>query len=278
MPGGGFSPSEDFNEAKPAGTDYGYLIDDWVISNTKHLCNAYAAEHYEMSNDPDASETDFGRHDYITLKQQSAKPTISGLTTRTALYTKSDGVYIEKADGTEIQILDFTTERSGVDNDVPSGEIILFEKDTAVTGYTLQTDKDDMAVYITKGSVAGGESGGTDKTGGTWPISGLTADSHTHTGPLHNHSAGSLVAELAIYSTQMLYDQKTASAYTGNYKLTFTGTASVDSNPGLTIGIDVQGPTDDDGDDATSTASANGITSAGTWRPPGRNFTRQQRN
>lgn len=275
MPGGGFSPSDDFDETRPAGSDYGYDIDRWCISNLQHTCNAYAAEHYEMSNDPDASEDDFGRHDFITLKQQSTKPNLTGSTNRTGLYTKSDGVYIEEAGGTEIKILDFTSNRSGVDNDVPSGEIILFEKDTAVTGYTLQTDKDDMLVYITKGSAAGGETGGTDYTGGTWTVGGLTADSHTHTGPSHNHQWYSHQADAT-------HDRSYDSGGSANAVSGFIGSSAylgielISKSDGSVLGEDCY--TSNAGTGNTGTASANGVSSAGTWRPSGRNFTRQQRN
>jgi hypothetical protein len=270
MPGGGFSPSDDFDETRPAGTDYGYDIDRWTTSNLQHTCNAYAIEHYEMSNDPDASEDDFGRHDFITLKQQSTKPNLTGSTNRTGFFTKSDGVYIEEADGTEIKILDFTSNRSGVDNDVPSGEIILFEKDTAVTGYTLQTDKDDMAVYITKGSGAGGESGGSDKTGGTWTISGLTADSHTHTSATHKH-----LLPFGYLSADNTFRIRTVP----------DGGSSAASK--LTRGVGLSSElikvpdwyySNEATPGSTGTASTNGITSGGGWRLPGRNFTRQQRN
>jgi len=46
---------------------------------------------------------------------------------------------------------------------VPKNEIILFEKDTVVLGYTLLSDVDDEVIYITKGSAAGGTAGGTDE-------------------------------------------------------------------------------------------------------------------
>ena len=43
---------------------------------------------------------------------------------------------------------------------VPSTETVLFYKDTAVTGYTLENTLDDKLVFVSKGSVAGGETGG----------------------------------------------------------------------------------------------------------------------
>lgn len=281
MPGGGFSPSDDFDETRPAGTDYGYDIDRWCTSNLQHTCNAYAAEHYEMSNDPDASEDDFGRHDFITLKQQSSKLNLTGSTNRTGFYTKATGVYLEKADGTEIQILDFTTERSGVDNDVPSGEIILFEKDTAVTGYTLQTDKDDMAVYITKGSGAGGESGGTDKTGGTWtqPDHTHTGPSHTHTGPSHRHQwfdyqATATVNNRSYNSSGTLIDLTNSSTTGSGLTLQCTSRTADDH-------LSQDFYTSNSGTGATGasgTGATGGSATVNTWRPSGRNFTRQARN
>jgi len=177
MPGTGYIPEYDFNPERPAGaTDTVSLIDNWVNSNNQHQDNAYAVEHYAPSNDSDASEDDFGRHDYISLKQQSSKPSLTGSTNRTAFYTKSGGVYVEKADGTEIQILNFTTGRSGVDADIPSGEYILFYKDTAVTGYSLVTSINDYVVYVGSGTAAGGLPGFAARSGSTW-----TQPNHTHT-------------------------------------------------------------------------------------------------
>jgi len=80
--------------------------------------------------------------------------------------------------------------------DIPSGSIILFEADTAVTGYTLLTDVDDELVYITKGSAAGGEMGGIDRTDSSWtqPVHAhiITPDGSVHTHVIaddgsHNH-------------------------------------------------------------------------------------------
>lgn len=74
---------------------------------------------------------------------------------------------------------------------VPSGTLMLFYQDTAPTGWTINNTLDDKLVYITKGSGAGGEIGGTYHTIGSWGISGFggAADSHTLT-----------IAELAAHT------------------------------------------------------------------------------
>ena len=134
---------------------------------------------------------------------------------------------------------------------IPTGEIILFEKNTAVVGFTLLTTVDDMLVYITKGSVAGGETGATNKTGGTWTT--LGSGSHALTiaeMPQHRHVPGD--------GRKFL----TGTNLGGGYDVDSGGQGSD------TQYTDYQG-----GNDAHSHPAP-----ANTWRPPGRNFTRQQRN
>lgn len=76
----------------------------------------------------------------------------------------------------------------------PSGTKMLFYQNTAPIGWTIDTTLDDKLVYITKGSVAGGQTGGAAHTTGTWTQPGHThtGSSHTHTGPSHNHSYSQL--------------------------------------------------------------------------------------
>ena len=75
---------------------------------------------------------------------------------------------------------------AGAYNDVPLNTILLIESDIALTGYTLLTNKDDDMVYVTKGSGAGGEAGGSDKSSGTW-----TQPNHDHSVAAHTHGLGS---------------------------------------------------------------------------------------
>jgi hypothetical protein len=158
---------------------------------------------------------------------------------------------------------------AGALESVPTGEIILFEKDTAVTGYTLKTDKDDYVVYITKGSVAGGENGATDKSGGTW-----TQPNHLHSTSGHTLSESEMPAHNHITAY--------AGAATGGGGSYGSNTDAVGFSRFalLNSGTPVDNPltsTEGSGSSHTHGNTGNSAT-ANTWRPVGRNFTRQERN
>ncbi len=168
----------------------------------------------------------------------------------------ADGKVIIAADGTGTCSWEYAS--------VPTGEIFLFEKNTAVTGYTLLTTHDNGIVYITKGSAAAGEVAGTNKSGGTW------------TQPGHEHGG--------------------LGAYTGGYTLTLTQIPShrhnfpAGWNAFTTLGghageshagRPTQPYTDYQGGGGSHIHDLSGMTADGTpntWRPYGRNFTRQQKN
>ncbi len=67
---------------------------------------------------------------------------------------------------------------------------MLFYMDTAPLGWTLLNTLDDKIVYVTKGSAAGGQTGGAVHSAGTWtqPSHTHSGPSHTHTGPSHTHT------------------------------------------------------------------------------------------
>lgn len=149
-------------------------------------------------------------------------------------------------------------ELASLGQDIPIGETIIFYKDTAVIGYSLVAPSDDKSVCITKGSAAGGETGGTLHSSGSWTISGLTSNAHTHPGPSHTH-------------TTLLPKSGWSSTTASNAREFWAGSsANRVSNRTLT--------SDAAGTGNTGTASASGITSAGTWRPAAYCFTMQQRS
>jgi len=161
----------------------------------------------------------------------------------------------------------FTTDALGtlsyVYASVPTGETILFEDDSVVAGYTLLVDEDDRIVYITKGSAAGGETGGSDKSGGTW-----TQPTHDHGGytgyhtltiaemPAHRHTPQT-ASKPFICSTGRGGTIRGGDNYRWVYYTGYTGGSTGHRH------------------------SLSSLTSDGTpntWRPYGRNLTRQIKN
>lgn len=143
---------------------------------------------------------------------------------------------------------------AGQYGDIPLGTTLLIDSDTAVLGYTIETDLDDMLIYVTKGSGAGGEAGGTDKIGGSWTqshthtvasgtVPGVAA--HTHVGP-----GGLSFVVRPGGQIEGAGDNATTSAVTGSN----TGSSTSHNHGGVT-----------------------GDATGDTWRPAGRNFTRQSR-
>lgn len=145
-----------------------------------------------------------------------------------------------------------------VANAIPAGEIILFDKDTAAIGYTLKTDVDDGLVYVTKGSAGGGDTGGGSKTGGTW-----TQPSHTHTGPSHTHTGPSHTHTFTSSVPSNILGAAGGGNNVGDSFHTHSGTTAA-SGTGAT--------------GAGGTGATGASATVNTWRPTGRNFTRQQRN
>lgn len=208
-----------------------------------------AKDHYMAIAGTDA---DHGEHSKVTFNAPlGSKPTYTA--NKGFLYTKNVSTKVElfwlDEDDNEIQL---TVGGAWNQRDIPSGTILLFESNTAISGYTLKTDKDDMAVYITKGSGASGETGATDKSGGSWAIDGLTNAGTTLTA-----AQSGLPAHLHTYRS-------------------FEG-----SDGGMHRGGNDEGSTANTSTvSAANAASSHTHTSSSdsTWRPPGRNFTRQQRN
>ncbi len=159
----------------------------------------------------------------------------------------------------------FTSDAQGtlsyVYGSVPAGETILFEDDTAVTGYTLETSFDDGVLYITKGSAAGGETGGTNKSGGTW-----TQSTHDHGGNTGYHTL--TVAEMPSHRHGPVGGSFITQIGTG-------GTIRGGDNYAYVPFTDYAGGSTGHRHDLGSiTADA----TVNTWRPYGRNLTRQTKN
>lgn len=141
-------------------------------------------------------------------------------------------------------------ELASIGRDVPVSEKILFYKNTAVIGYLLLDTLDDKVVYVTKGSVAGGQTGGTVHSSGSWTISGISVNNHTLTAaqmPAHTHSTPA-------------YDD-TQAGLVGFLRrnVNYAGAVSTSSA-------------------GSGGSHPHGVTIGSAWRPAAYNFTMQQRN
>ena len=129
---------------------------------------------------------------------------------------------------------------------IETGTQMVFYQDTAPLGWTLLV-LDDKLLYITKGSVAGGETGGTD-LGGSWSITGFAGETEAHILtveelPSHSHN---YYKAITLFAT---FPQFTA------------------SRPHLTTKTSYVG-----GDIGHQHTISSTLTQDGTWRPSAYNF------
>lgn len=140
--------------------------------------------------------------------------------------------------------------------DIPATEIILFDKSTAVTGYTLLASVDDELVYISSGGAGG------SKPGSTWTL------------PAHIHPTGDHTLQL----TEIPAHDHSISV-PPYVVTTHRGSSSSDWALAFSSPVTATGPAGGgDPHNHGNTGAASWTGGATSWRPKGRNFTRQQRN
>lgn len=187
--------------------------------------------------------------DYATSGHTGFAPSPHGNADHSSTFITASGVTFENLDangdvGTGASQVSQGNHTHAAYQDIPTNETILFEKNTAVTGYTLLVTYDDMVVYITKGTGAGGESGGALKSGGTWTQPGHTLSISEI--PAHDHS-------ISVPPYAATTHRGSASS---DWPLAFT-------SPTTTTG---------------TTGGGGSHNHGSSWRPVGVNYTRQQRN
>lgn len=217
MPGTTHSPEYSFNEDRPAGDTKGYDADNWIRSNQKHVDGAYGIEHYAPSNDPDASEDDFGRHDFITLKKQTTKPDLSGSSERVAIYYKADGIYTESTGGTEIMLVS----AGGANKAFPTDTVMAFGNNSAPTGWTRLTTGDTIYDAATNNAMFCFAKSGNIAQGGSNDPQAATTGSTTLTAaqsglPAHGHTVTNATYGTGAAMTRMVCSD---AADTGNFSI-----------------------------------------------------------
>ena len=140
-------------------------------------------ERLEVEHDFEAT----GKHlpGKVTALQVDTAANLSLVENGLGYATDEKKIYRGTASGKEV--IDLT----GQADYFAAGTKMLFYQDTAPTGWVILDTLDDKLVYITKGSAAGGQTGGTVHSTGTWTISGLSASvtidsagDHDHLSPL----------------------------------------------------------------------------------------------
>ena len=163
------------NEASPADSDDRSAGAEKIRHLKVDIRERMEKDHYM---DIAGTDADHGEHKQVTLRSGAA-PTYQA--SKVIVYAKNvDGVaelFAKDGDGNEIQI---TAE--GAPNAFASGTKTLFYQDTAPAGWTIEDTLDDKLVFITKGSAAGGQTGGGAHSTGTW-----TQPTHTHSIGSHKH-------------------------------------------------------------------------------------------
>jgi len=163
------------NEASPADSDDRSAGAEKIRYLKVDIRERMEKDHYM---DIAGTDADHGEHKQVTLRSGAA-PTYQA--SKVIVYAKNvDGVaelFAKDGDGNEIQITG-----AGAPNAFASGTKTLFYQDTAPAGWTINNTLNDKLVYITKGSAAGGEKGGSAHSTGVW-----TQPTHTHSIGSHKH-------------------------------------------------------------------------------------------
>lgn len=160
-----------------------------------------------------------------------------------------------------------------------SSTILWMYLNTAPPGWKVLATGADTVLGISGGSYSFAVNGGQPDSTATWSITGVTADSHTHTGPSHAHSgpshthsvSGTTDAGGAHSHTYSLEGGTVLGNSSPDGAIASSGATSTASahthTYSSTTGAGGTGNTGAAGTGATSGPSTQGITSAGTWRP-----------
>lgn len=98
-------------------------------------------------------------------------------TTRTAGDTISESHINDLQD-----VVELLEKRLGITGDelIIGGTKMLIYADVSPANWTIDNAMDDKLVFVTKGSTAGGQTGGGAHSTGTWTVSGISVADHNH--------------------------------------------------------------------------------------------------
>jgi len=239
-----------WNKNTPTSRDPIRLGDDEIRNMKDYIEDALSREHVF----PGTYGTDSGEHIPGKVKVVQIVSSLSDLDiveNGLGFVTSKQNLYSN--DGT-------SSIRVGTASFIPSGTKMLFAQDTAPPGWSIVTTLNDGLAYVTKGSAAGGDTGGAEKSGSSWTITGVTVDDHDHTYtvPDHQHEIG-LVDYSYLTFWNHLYDYGQGDTLTFTYcsgprTASYTGKRYLTSDPYNST------------TETTTTASVS-VNHDGSWRP-----------
>ena len=201
-------------ESLPNNRTRGYLIDDYFRQLYVAIRERMQVDHQWKNGQLD------GEHKKVTLLKSVEKPT--AVATYGFVYTKDVGagkieLFFEDAAGNELQLT--SAGKFNPQYVFPAGTKAIFYQDTAPTGWTIENTLDDKLLFVTKGSGAGGQTGGTAHSTGTWTISGIAGGNHVLTiaeMPSHQHAIKKGTAtHPEMYGTGQAGDETGEQQYSG---------------------------------------------------------------
>lgn len=199
--------------------------------------------------------TEDGKHQKVTLPVSASDPVLDA--GNGCVYAKTitgnTELFYEDSAGRVLQLTN-----AGASNvyQFPSGTRLTFPQAAPPTGWTQVNTWNDVLTRIVDNTGTGGATGG-----GTWTITGLTADAHDHgfSTPWHQHAVPMSFNGGVIGANQPYGTSSEGTRLFGFIADTGTTTS--------TAALTKQAVENDVGG-TTGGASANSITSAGTWKPP----------
>lgn len=217
-------------EAHPADAENVSLGAGRIRTDLLSIRERMQCDHYW---DPAGTDADHGEHKQITLHAPISTP--SAIANKGFVYGKDVDAKIElhylDEDGNEVQL----TAAGGLNQKlgaIPSGTKMLFYQDSAPTGWTIQNTLDDKLVFISKGSVAGGEVGGGAHSTGTWtqPVHAHSVATHWHHAPVGKDGTNLTWNSTPPFGTSgsFSYNRRTdySASGTGSYMKTSTDGAT----------------------------------------------------
>jgi hypothetical protein len=250
-------------EALPTGDLAVAILDDKIRELKVDIRERAQVEHNWSTHGTPAG-TDSGTHkaDIISLPGTIGVAYIGATAAITALANLNGKVAF---DTTLYQPKMNTGSAWAIYSPVPTGFKTVVYADTAQTGWTLDNTLDDKVLFVTKGSAAGGDTGGSTHDTGTW-----TQPNHTHTGPSHVHKWLNIVSSTA--SDDQSYDS-------GGSAVDLGRAADNKASNVFTIPVEeyTKGPDQDYYTAAGGTGATGGDATANSWRPAAYCFTVQSK-